>query len=295
MEAGMRLGFLGLGVMGQPMALNVARSGMPLVVWNRSPQRSVALRAAGAAVAIHPAEVFEQADVVLVMLANGSAIDTVLGRGMSSFAAVRGRTVVHMGTTAPEYSRQLAEDVRAAGGSYVEAPVSGSRRPAENGELVAMVAGDNDSVEQVTPLLQPMCKETVACGPVPNALVMKLAVNIYLISMVTGLAEAVHFARRHELDADALRTVLDAGPMASAVSRGKLAKLLTDDYSVEASISNVLDNNRLAADAARAAGLASPVLDVCHALYREAMQQGHGAADMAAVLRAIEERTDAGS
>jgi 3-hydroxyisobutyrate dehydrogenase len=214
---------------------------------------------------------------------------------MSSFAAVRGRTVVHMGTTAPEYSRQLAEDVRAVGGSYVEAPVSGSRRPAENGELVAMVAGDNDSVEQVTPLLQPMCKETVACGPVPNALVMKLAVNIYLISMVTGLAEAVHFARRHELDADALRTVLDAGPMASAVSRGKLAKLLTDDYSVEASISNVLDNNRLAADAARAAGLASPVLDVCHALYREAMQQGHGAADMAAVLRAIEERTDAGS
>ncbi len=286
------LGFLGLGVMGQPMALNLARAGTPLVVWNRTPGRCEPLREAGAAVAAGPDEVFAAAGTVLMMLADEPAIDTVLGRGTPSFAArVAGHTVVHMGTTAPGYSRDLAAEVVAAGGRYVEAPVSGSRIPAARGELVAMLAGD--AAEEVRPLLAPMCLETVVCGPVPNALLMKLAVNLYLITMVTGLAEAVHFADRHGLDMDLFRSVLDAGPMASGVSRVKAAKLVAGDLDVQASITNVLENNRLVAEAARGAGLASPLLDACHALYREAAALGHGPSDMVAVLRAIEARTDA--
>ena len=93
------------------------------------------------------AEVFERAPVVLAMLANGAAIDATLGRGTAGFAPlVAGRTLVHMGTTAPAYSRGLEADVRAAGGRYVEAPVSGSRGPAQAGELVAMLAGSPDAV-----------------------------------------------------------------------------------------------------------------------------------------------------
>jgi 3-hydroxyisobutyrate dehydrogenase len=122
---------------------------------------------------------------------------------------------------------------------------------------------------------------------------MKLAVNLFLITMVTGLTEAVALADRLGLDLDALRAVLDAGPMASAVSRGKTAKLLAADWSPQAAAHDVLKNNRLIAEAAREAGVASPLLDACHALFAETVALGHGAEDMVAVRAALEARTDA--
>ena len=284
------VGFLGLGVMGEPMALNLARAGTPLVVWTRDTRRCEAVRQAGATVADSAAEVLERAGVVLMMLANDEAIDAVLGRGTPAFRAVAGRVIVHMGTTSPEYSRGLGEDVTAAGGRYVEAPVSGSRAPAEAGQLVAMLAGDPADVAVVRPLLAPMIRDAVECGAVPQALLMKLAVNLYLITMVTGLAEAYHFAERQGLDLERLTAVLDAGPMASDVSRIKAAKLLGRDFGVQASLRDVLFNNRLVAAAARDAGVPSPVLDACHALYEEAFTLGYGAEDMAAVVKALEAR-----
>jgi 3-hydroxyisobutyrate dehydrogenase len=123
---------------------------------------------------------------------------------------------------------------------------------------------------------------------------MKLAVNIFLITQVTGLAEAFHFAERHGLDRERFVQVLGAGPMASSVSLTKAAKLLTSDFTVQAAILDVLKNNGLIAAQARTSGVASPLLDICHALYRETAALGHGNADMAAVLYAIEARTDGG-
>ncbi|MFD1657593.1 NAD(P)-dependent oxidoreductase [Streptomyces caeni] len=291
----MKAGFIGLGVMGRPMALRLARSGTPLVVWNRTASRAEPLRTAGAAVAADPAEVFARAEVVLLMPADDLATDSVLGRGTPGFAErVAGRVVVHMGTTSPGYSRALEADVRAAGGRYVEAPVSGSRVPAENGQLVAMLAGDATAVDAVRPLLAPMCRETFVCGPAPNAMLMKLSVNLFLITLVTGLSEAYHFAERHGLDRRLFLDILDAGPMASGVSRMKAPKLHARDFEVQAAAHDVLKNNRLIAEAAGTAGLASPLLDACHALFEETVSLGHGGEDMVAVLRAIEARTAAG-
>jgi 3-hydroxyisobutyrate dehydrogenase len=288
------VGFIGLGLMGRPMALNLVRAGTPLVVWNRTAAKADELRAAGARVAASPAEVFAAAEVVILMLAGEDAIDEVLGRQTPDFGAlVAGRTIVHMGTTSPSYSRGLEADVRTAGGGYVEAPVSGSRTPAEAGELVAMLAGEPAATRVVRPLLEPMCHRTTVCGPVPNALHMKLAVNLYLITMVTGLAEAVHFADRHGLDLRRFLAVLDAGPMASGVSRVKALKLVDQDFTAQAAAADVLMNNRLVAAAARESDLASPLLDVCHELYGETVARGHGDQDMVAVVRAIEDRTAA--
>ncbi|MFD9981917.1 NAD(P)-dependent oxidoreductase [Streptomyces massasporeus] len=288
----MYVGFIGLGVMGRPMALNLARAATPLVVWNRTPERCDPLHAAGAEVAASAAEVFDRASTVFLMLADETSVDAVLGRGTPDFAPrVAGHTVVHMGTTSAEYSGGLQEDIRAAGGRYVEAPVSGSRVPAERGELVGMLAGDDDAVAAVRPLLAPLCRETFGCGAVPGALLLKFSVNLFLIAVVTGLAEAFHFAERHGLDQRLFRNVLDAGPMASAVSRGKAPKLLERDFSVQAAAADVLKNNRLIAEAARKADLASPLLDVCHALYDETVRRGHGGEDMVAVLHALEART----
>jgi 3-hydroxyisobutyrate dehydrogenase len=291
----MDIGFIGLGVMGQPMALNLARAGTKLIVWNRSSDRSEPLRTAGATVAESPDDIFRQTRIVILMLADGDAIDAVLSRGTPQFSTnVAQHTIVHMGTTSPEYSRGLEAEIRAAGGSYVEAPVSGSRKPAEAGQLVAMLAGDNAAVESVRPLLEPMCHQTMVCGPVPSGLLMKLAVNVFLITTVTGLAEAAHFAEQHGLDMQQFRAIVDAGQMASAISRVKILKLVTRDFDVQASIVDVLKNNRLIAEAAREAKVASPLLDVCYALYGETLALGYGQADMAAVIHAIEARTDSG-
>ena len=112
---------------------------------------------------------------------------------------------------------------------------------------------------------------------------------------MTALAEAFHFAAGHGVDTRVLRRVLDAGPMASTVSRGKAAELVDGDFTVQASIRDVLMNNELIVAAARTGGLASPVLDVCRELYAETAALGHGELDMAAVIRAIERRTAAGT
>ncbi|MFH7339688.1 NAD(P)-dependent oxidoreductase [Streptomyces sp. KHY 26] len=289
----MHIGFIGLGVMGRPMALRLASAGTPLVVWNRTPHRAEPLRAAGAEVAADPAEVFARAEVVLLMLADEAAMDAVLARGTPELAArVAGRTVVHMGTTSPGYSGALEADIRAVGGRYVEAPVSGSRVPAEQGRLVAMLAGEPAAVDAVRPLLAPMCHETFTCGAAPGALLLKLSVNLFLITLVTGLTEAFHFAERQGLDPRLFLDVLDAGPLASPVSRMKAPKLRERDFAVQAAALDVLKNNRLVAEAAREARVASPLLDVCHALFEETVAEGHGGEDMVAVLKAIEARTD---
>jgi 3-hydroxyisobutyrate dehydrogenase len=286
-----RVGFIGLGLMGQPMALNLALAGTQLVVWNRSPARCEPLRAVGAVVAPAPAEVFRSASTVILMLAGEAATDLVLGRGRHAFGAnVEGRTVVQMATTSPGHSRRLAAEIEAAGGAYVEAPVSGSRAPAETGELVCLLAGRPGAVAEVEPLLAPMCRRTILCGETPKALLMKLALNLYLDTIVVCLAEAAHFAERNGLDLRELLRVLELTPMASATSDAKLAKLVARDFSVHASAANVLENTRLIAEAAREAGAASPLLDLCRRLYRETVELGHGGLDMAAVVHAIEAR-----
>jgi 3-hydroxyisobutyrate dehydrogenase len=290
-----RLGFAGLGLMGEPMARNLVRAGTPLTVWNRSPERAAALGAAGATVAPDVAALFAASDVVILMLVDAAAIDAVLGRGGTGLGRggagfadlVAGRTVVTMGTTSPAYSAGLAADVRAAGGRYVEAPVSGSAGPAGSGDLVAMLAGDEADLDVLEPLLKPMCRQTVRAGAVPNALLTKLAVNVYLVTTVAALAESVHFAQRHGLDPDVFRAVLDAGPMASRVSRDKLAAMLDAQFSPNAAIRDVLANCDLIVAAAGTAGLDSPLLTAARALYARTAALGHGDLDMAAVLTAL--------
>ncbi|RSM55387.1 2-hydroxy-3-oxopropionate reductase [Amycolatopsis sp. WAC 01376] len=280
-----RVGFAGLGSMGGPMAVNLARAGIPLLVWNRTPGRAAEQVAAGAEAVDDAAALFERCEVVFLMLKDAAAVDAVLERGGPALA---GRTIVHMGTTAPEHSRAIESELLADGAKYVEAPVSGSRVPAEAGELVAMLAGDPKAIEEIRELFGPLCRETVECGPVPNGLLMKLAVNVHLTAVVTSLAETVHFARTHGLDLGVLAGVLGAGQLASPILRVKAPKLVEEDFAPQASIANVLANVELIAAAAREAGLTLPLIEASRALYAETARLGFGDADMVAVVKALE-------
>jgi 3-hydroxyisobutyrate dehydrogenase len=287
----MDVGFIGLGTMGGPMASNLLRAGIPLAIWNRTAGKCRPLEALGARVATSVAELFAGASHILVMLANEHAIDDVLQRGTESFQAmVAGKTLVNLGTTSAAYSSALELDLVRAGGHYVEAPVSGSRVPAERGALVGMLAGDGDAMAAVRPLLEPICARVFDCGKVPNAIRTKLAVNHFLIAMVASLGETFHAARAAGVDVAILQEVLDAGPMASEVSRIKLDKLIRGDFSPQASIQDAGAIARLSFAQAVAAGARAPLMDRCIDLYQAADHAGWQALDMIAATRTLERR-----
>jgi 3-hydroxyisobutyrate dehydrogenase len=286
-----RAGFIGLGLMGQPMAATLVRAGHPLTVWNRSAGPAERLAALGARPSASAADVFAACDPVFLMLKDGTAIDTVLGRRDGRIqASVAGCTVVQLGTESPDYSAALAADLAAAGARYLESPVSGSRIPAEQGALVAMVAGPDEALRTALPYLTTMCRDVIPFGAVPAAAAAKLAVNLFLITMVTGLAESVLLAQTFNLNPGAFARVLDGGPMASEVSRIKVAKLLTGDHTAQAAAGDVLKNCDLIGAAADRAGLDLPLMSSCGDLFAAAVRSGHGLLDMSVVIQALADR-----
>lgn len=280
------VGFVGLGLMGSAVASRLLTRN-PLVVWNRTGSATAPLAEAGAAVAGSAAEVFARCRTVFVMVTDERATDDILAS-----VELQGTTLVQMSTVPPAASAALADRVAAAGGRYVEAPVSGSRQPALNGALIGMLAGDAAAVDEVAVLLDPVCRVVARCGEPPRAMQMKLAVNTFLITLVTGLAESFHFAETHGLDARLLEEILGAGPMASFVSRAKAEAIVAGDFAPQAAIPDVLKNARLVVEAARHRGTTATLMDACVDLYAETLALGHVDDDMAAVITAYRERTD---
>lgn len=288
MNAPPPLGLIGLGVMGGAMARNLLDAGFPLTVYNRTVAHARPLVDRGARVADHPGEVFERSDVVLLVLADDRATDRVLGREGATFGVdVGGTVVVNMATVDPVYSTDLGRVLAEAGAVYVEAPVSGSRQPAEAGELVVLAAGDDPTIAALAPVFDAIGKATVRCGPVPNALTMKLANNLLLIAMLEAVTEAAHFAEAVGLDLEAYFDLVLRGPMANDVLRQKAAQLVSGDERPRAPLKHVLKDIRLVNDMAARAGVAVPVSAVNLALFQEATALGAGDKDVVAVREAL--------
>lgn len=259
-----RVGLAGLGTMGLPIARRLIAGGIKLGVWNRSPGPAALLAADGASVADSFAALIGNYDIILLMLFVEAAADAVLQRDVMALGVnVAGRLIVQMGTTSLDHSRALQRAITAGGGRYLEAPISGSRIPAERGELVAMIAGAAEDKARVAPLFAHFTSATVDCGVVPQALAMKLASNLLLGPVMVGLVDATAFARRAGLDMTLFAEVILGGQMASPIIRAKMAKLLADDHSPHAAIGNVILSAGTALDAATALGLDQTLLRSC--------------------------------
>lgn len=281
----MSVGLIGIGRMGEPITRRLLQAGQALTVWSRTNEHAERLRPAGARIASAADVVFAQSQTVLMMLRNEAAVDSVLARDTPRFAEwVHGRRLVQMGTVAPTWSQRFAEDVALAGGSYVEAPVSGSRIPAENGQLLGMLAGDAACLDAVASLLAPVCRRFIRCGTVPRAMQLKLAVNHYLIGLVCTLAEAVRAATQTGLPLNLLVEALTLSPMASAVMQHKLALFAAGEFPAQASIADVTHVSELVCAQAEAAGAPSPIMNQCLRWFESALARGDGDLDMAAVL-----------
>lgn len=280
----MRVGFLGLGTMGVPMALNLSRK-FTLTVWNRSASKYPLLAQAGANVGERPSDVAERYNVIFMMLFDESTIRQILDDDFRR--ALRGKTLVNTSSVSVEFSHYLSEEVRKAAGDFIEMPVSSSKVPAEQGRLVGMMAGDAAVAKRIEPIVEPMTSAAIYCGPIGFGLKTKYAVNLYAVTMTVGLAESMNLARAQDLNLDAFGQVLNAGPMASAYSKLKIAKMLNQDWSAQAAIKDCYNSTELIREAARTASTQSPLMEICEELYVEATRSGLGEEDMIAVTKII--------
>lgn len=286
----MKVGVVGIGVMGEPMARNLHKAGHSVTVYNRTASRCDGLRALGIAVAETAGQVIKASDAIILMVPSHIEVDEALQRTANGAIAapVKGKTIVLMSTIAPAYSAELGANLAAVGARYVEAPVSGSKQPAETGQLVILAAAvDPGHIDDVQPLFDAVGKKTVRCGPIPTAMRMKLANQLLLIAYFEAITEATHFAAGIGLDVGLFLEMAQAGPLANDVLRMKAPKMLADDFAQQAPIRHVAKDIGLVCDEAAQRGLWVPVAEVNRTLFSEAMQRGQAQDDAVGIVKIL--------
>ena len=284
-----RIGFIGLGTMGLPMARNLAQCGTPLQVWNRT-SKTAAEFPTGCDIEFSPSAraVLRDTQTCILMLLNEDTVDLVLERGSNDFVEnVRGTTIIAMGSVDPAYSSSLATEITSAGGTYIEAPVSGSQSQAELGQLVCMLAGPLKIAEAAEPILGPMCKDVIYCGGAGDALRMKLAINLYLCSSLVALAEATNFARLAGISMDKFSQALSGGPLRSDFVTIKLPKMISGDFALQAGVADAYKSTCLIRAEAQRLSAATPQLDLGSELYACAVERLGSKVDMSSVIEVL--------
>lgn len=286
----MRVGVIGIGVMGEPIAKNLHKAGHSVAVYNRTNSHCEGLRSLGMLVAETAQQLIDASDVIVLMLPSHVEVNQVLACSTdgSVGASVKGKTVVMMSTVAPAYSAELCANLAAVGACYVEAPVSGSKQPAETGQLLILAAAATpEYIDDVQPLFDAIGRKTVRCGPVPTAMRMKLANQLLLIACFEAITEATYFAAGIGLDVALFLEMAQAGPLANDVLRMKAPKILVDDFTQQAPIRHVSKDIGLVCDEAAQRGLWVPVAEVNRALFSKAMQCGQSQDDAVGIVKIL--------
>ena len=282
-----RLGLAGVGTLGEPIARHLVAAGRDVTLYNRTRAKAEAVE--GARIADDAASLVAECDVIFLVLATEEQSDAVLQRDEGIALDLTGKTIVQLATTSPDYSEALEGDVKAVGGSYVEAPISGSRIPAERGELVAMVAGSDEAKAEVLDLFAPFTAKVIDCGAVPKGLAMKLASNMLLVPLMLGIVEAMAFAKRAGLDLETFADLLHHSQMASPYVKVKVDKILAGDWSPQAQMDNVITSGGDAERLAKAMGMHGSLLEHGLVLVQKACEAGLDKEDVAAVFKLFED------
>lgn len=285
-----KVGFVGLGAMGLPMARNVRTAGYPLTVWNRTTSRCEPLRDAGASVAETPKELAGRSDVVFVMVTGPEALLAVI-EGPDGIAAglTAGKIVVNMSTVSSDATKHAAAAVSAAGGSFVDAPVSGSVKPAEDGNLVILASGNGTLVKRVSPILLTMGKQVVDCGDMGQGTRMKLVLNVVLGNMMQTLAESMVLGRAFGLEPARILEALDGGAMAAPMYRTKGEAIANGNFASQFPVHLLFKDLSLALEAAGQVRVPLSQTAATRESFNGAMARGLENEDMAAVVKVLEQ------
>ena len=279
----MLVAVLGTGTMGAPMARNIAAAGHEVRAWNRSRERAEPLAADGVQVAGSPDEAAAGAEIVLTMLSDGEAVQAVA----AELAFPESAVWAQMSTVGIQATERLLARAADAGVLLVDAPVLGTKAPAEQGKLIVIASGEAGARERCAPVFDAVGTRTVALGDEPGASTrMKLVLNAWLVSLVEGLAESVALAEGLGVDPAGFLEIIDGGPIGPAYAKMKGTMMIDRSYEPSFSLALAAKDARLALDAAGASGLELPALRAIRAQLERAVEQGHGDADMAAAVEA---------
>jgi 3-hydroxyisobutyrate dehydrogenase len=283
-----KVAFLGIGTMGHGLATSAMRAEIPTVVWNRRPEATRDLAELGAEVAETVAEAARQAGIVVTMVTDADAVMSI-ARDQGMLAALApGAIWAQMSTIGVSGIERIAAmvDVERPDVTLLDAPVSGSKEPAERGQLTIFASGPEEARSSITPLFDALGQRTIWVGPVGSGSRMKLVNNTWLAFTAEAVASAVALARRLGLETEQVVDALGGGPLMSPWQAAKLQRIASGDFSTQFALSLALKDVRLALQAAddRFAVLACLADE-----WQRVVDQGLGGHDLTVVTRALEE------
>jgi 3-hydroxyisobutyrate dehydrogenase len=277
---------LGIGTMGAGMAANLLRAGHQVRVWNRSPGRTAPLVEQGAVDAASPADAVQGADVVLTMLFDLDATRAVVEQAAGTFA--RGAVWVQSGTVGPDGTAELAEWALGQGVGFLDAPVLGTKKPAEDGTLVVLASGDPQLQERVASVLDAVSSKVVWAGDAPGAAsALKLACNAWVLTITAATAQSLALAAAQGVDPALFLQAIAGGGTDSAYAQTKGPAMLEGRFSPAFGLDGGLKDLGLIAAAAQTNGVPDVLVTAVQEAYRTASAAGHGEEDIAAVYTAL--------
>jgi len=287
-----KVGFIGLGIMGSLQAMNLAKAGVELTVFNRTREKAEAWASEhGGTVVDSPRAVAEASDVVITMVVDGAQVEDMIGQALEG--AKPGTLFIDMSTIAPDTARALAERCSGAGHAFVDAPVTGSSPKARTGTLTIMVGGAPDDIERARPLFEIMGEKIVLCGEAGQGQAVKVITQAITAVNCATLAQGLVLARQAGVNVDALLETMDGGSSDSTMRALKGKPMLEHDFTPLFKLAHMLKDVQLCLAEARTAGGAFPFAGLAAELYGAGIGKGLGDQDFAAVLEVIEGLTGA--
>jgi 3-hydroxyisobutyrate dehydrogenase-like beta-hydroxyacid dehydrogenase len=270
-----KIGFMGLGIMGTPMAANLLKAGYEVMVYNRTPEKAEALVKQGAGSATNPKALAQAADVIIAMVTGPEALGNLLwGPDGAGGAFNHSKVFINMSSVSPGYTRELARELEPTGVTFIDAPVSGTKKPAEDGTLIILAGGDQDKVKELEPLFLVMGKKMVYCGAAGQGSMMKMFINLLLGMMMEGFAEAMNFGKMGGLALDAMFQI-------------KAANLQNNTYPTAFPLKHMTKDAKFVVDTAYELGAPVPVGQMILHLFRTGVAQGWGDEDLSAIAKVL--------
>nr|XP_010930337.1 glyoxylate/succinic semialdehyde reductase 1 [Elaeis guineensis] len=284
----MEVGFLGLGIMGKAMALNLLRNGFGVTVWNRTLSKCKELVEQGASVGETPAFVINKCKYTIAMLSDPSAaLSVVFDKDGVLEQICSGKGYIDMSTVDADTSSKISEAITKKGGYFLEAPVSGSKKPAEDGQLVILAAGEKALYEEMIPAFNVLGKKSFFLGQVGNGAKMKLVVNMIMGSMMNALSEGLCLADRSGLKEQTLLDVLELAAIANPMFKMKGPSMIQSNYPPAFPLKHQQKDMRLALALGDANAVSMPVAAAANEAFKKARSMGLGDLDFSAVHEVV--------
>lgn len=284
-----RVGFIGLGIMGRPMARNLIAAGYPLTVWNRSAQGIAAMVTEGATAAASTREVAEQSDIVITMVGYAEDVEEVAtGSNGIIEGAHEGLVHIDMSTIAPDVTRRIAERLAEDGIEMLDAPVSGGEQGAIDGTLSTMVGGEEATFARCLPLFEAMGKKVVHCGPSGSGQVVKLCNQVIVGLNNLAVCEALVFCVKAGVDPRRMLDAVGAGAASSWAVHNLAPKMLDRDFRAGFKIEHQQKDLRYAITTAGQLRAPLPGTMLVHELFALLEDEGRGGEGTQALVKALE-------